>query len=296
MDSNLKDSDKTKVGIYLLRNKDTNEVYVGSGKLNNRLKAHKRELENSSHVNYKLQRSFNKHPNIEFIGSPIDIDGLSIEENRMLALSLEQVFIDKLNGNDLLLNISMKADNPTFGTKLTEERKLEISKSSKRTWETMSEDKINNRNNKISVSQKQRWDNTSKEDRVKHMEAARLVSLNSPITDETRLKLSIAGKGKIISENQKQSISLANKNKPKSLETIERMVATRKLNGSFKANESQKLACSRPVIIDGEKFPSIKAAALVKGISTTTISNRIKDEKFTGWATVSDQVQLSLER
>ena len=118
MDSNLTDIDKSKVGIYLLRNKDTNEIYIGSGKLNNRLKSHQRELQNNTHCNYKLQMSFNKHPNIEFIGSPIDINGLTIEENRMLALSLEQVFIDKLKDNEKLLNIAMKADNPTFGTNL----------------------------------------------------------------------------------------------------------------------------------------------------------------------------------
>ena len=55
MDSNLKDSDKTKVGIYLLRNKDTNEVYIGSGKLNDRLKSHRRELEiiTTEIINYK---------------------------------------------------------------------------------------------------------------------------------------------------------------------------------------------------------------------------------------------------
>ncbi len=291
MESNLTDADKSKVGIYLLRNKDTNEVYIGSGKLNDRLKSHQRELENNNHGNYKLQRSFNKHPDIEFIASPINVDGLSIEENRMLALSLEQVFIDKLNGNNLLLNIAMKVDNPTFGTKLTDEHKSGISKSAKKTWETMSEDKIRDRNNKISESQKKRWNNTSKEDRVQHMEVARLVSLNTPITEETRLKLSIAGKGKIISESQKQSISLANKDKPKSSISIEKMIATRKLNGSFKANESQKLACSHPVSIDGEEFPSIKAAAKAKGISDTTVANRLKSQNFEGWITMSNQIQ-----
>lgn len=157
MDSNLTDSDKSKVGIYLLRNKDTNEVYVGSGKLNNRFKSHKRELENNNHVNYKLQRSFNKHPDIEFIGSPIDVDGLTIEENRMLALSLEQIFIDKLKDNEKLLNIALNVETPTLGLLHTEESKKKISKKSIEMWNTMSVDKINNRNEKISKAQKEHW-------------------------------------------------------------------------------------------------------------------------------------------
>lgn len=288
MDSNLSDSDKSKVGIYLLRNKDTNEVYVGSGKLNNRLKSHKRELENNNHINYKLQRSFNKHPNIEFIASPIDVDGLSIEENRMLALSLEQVFIDKLNGNEKLLNIAMSVDKPTLGTKLTKERKLQISESSKRIWEHLPEDKVKQHSEKISKAQKEYWSSLSEEEKYSRTEIIRNASIGKELSDEHKRKVGDFFRGRTLSEDHKDKISNALKNKHKDPKAVLNAVNARMEKGSYKANENQKLACSHPVIIDGEKFPSIKAAAKAKGISDTTVNNRIKDENFTGWVKVSN--------
>lgn len=288
MDSNLRDSDKSKVGIYLLRNKDTNEVYIGSGKLNDRLKSHRRELENNKHGNYKLQRSFNRHPNIEFIASPIDVDGLSIEENRMLALSLEQVFIDKLNGNDLLLNIAMNVETPTLGYSHSEENKEKIGQKSKEMWETMSLDKINIRNNKISEGQKEYWSSLSQEEKYSRTEVIRNAGIGKELSDDHKRKVGDFFRGRTLSEDHKDKISNALKDKHKDPKAVLNAVNARKEKGSYKANENQKLACSHPVIIDGEKFPSIKAAAKAKGISDTTVNNRIKDEKFTGWVKVSD--------
>ena len=39
-------------------------------------------------------------------------------------------YIDKLKDNEKLLNIAMKADNPTFGTNLSLEHKTKIGKKS----------------------------------------------------------------------------------------------------------------------------------------------------------------------
>lgn len=288
MDSNLTDADKSKVGIYLLRNKDTNEVYIGSGKLNDRLKSHRRNLENNKHINYKLQKSFNKHPDIEFIASPIDVDGLSIEENRMLALSLEQVFIDKLNGNNLLLNIAMSVDKPTLGTKLTEEHKEKIGKKSREMWEHLPEDKVKQHSEKISKAQKNNWSSLTKEEKYSRTEVIRNASIGKELSEEHKKKVGDFFRGRSLSEDHKDKISNALKDKHKDPKAILNAVNARMEKGSYKANESQKLACSHPVIIDGKKFPSIKAAAKAIGVSDTTVNNRIKDENFTGWVKVSD--------
>lgn len=288
MDSNLEDSDKSKVGIYLLRNKNTNEVYIGSGKLNNRLKSHKRELENNTHVNYKLQRSFNKHPNIEFIASPIDVDGLSIEENRKLALSLEQVFIDKLKGNEKLLNIALNVEIPTLGILHTDESKEKIGKKSREMWDTMSIDKRNNRNSKISKAQKENWSSLSEEEKNNRTEIIRQASIGRQLSEEHKKKVGDFFRGKELTTEHKEKISIALKDKPKDPNAIQNAVNTRKLKGSYKANDSQKLACSHPVNIDGEIFPSVSEAAKAKGMSHQTALNRIKSENFPGWVKVSD--------
>ena len=263
MDSNLKDSDKTKVGIYLLRNKDTNEVYIGSGKLNDRLKSHRRELENNNHGNYKLQRSFNKHPDIEFI--------------------------DKLNGNKLLLNIAMSVDKPTLGTKLTEEHKEKIGKKSREMWEHLPEDKVKQHSEKISKAQKKHWSSLTKEEKYSRTEVIRNASIGKELSEEHKKKVGDFFRGRSLSEDHKDKISNALKDKHKDPKAILNAVNARMEKGSYKANESQKLACSHPVIIDGKKFPSIKAAAKAIGVSDTTVNNRIKDENFTGWVKVSDQ-------
>ena len=288
MDSNLTDSDKSKVGIYLLRNKDTNEVYIGSGKLNNRLKSHQRELQNNTHCNYKLQRSFNKHPNIEFIGSPIDVDGLTIEENRMLALSLEQIFIDKLKDNEKLLNIALNVETPTLGLLHTEESKKKISKKSIEMWNTMSVDKINNRNEKISKAQKEHWSSLSEEEKNNRTEIIRHASLGRQLSEQHKKKVGDFFRGKELTTKHKEKISDALKNKPKDPIAVQNAVNARKEKGSYKANNSQKLACSHPVNIDGEMYPSVSEAAKAKGMSHQTALNRIKSENFPGWVKVSD--------
>jgi len=92
IESNLTDGDRGKIGIYLLHNKTTNEVYIGSGDINKRNQAHSRNLNKNKHINYKLQKSFNKKPDFEFIGISTEIKELSKKENREIALELEQVF------------------------------------------------------------------------------------------------------------------------------------------------------------------------------------------------------------
>ncbi len=288
MDSNLTPDDKDKVGIYLIRNKTTNEVYVGSGKLNKRLKRHERDLVNNTHYNYKLQKSFNKNPDIEFIGSPIDVDGLTIEENRRLALSLEQVFIDKLKDNEKLLNIALNVETPTLGISHTEESKVKISKKSREMWDTMSLDKLNNRNEKISKAQKDHWSSLSEEEKNNRTETIRHASIGRQLSEDHKKKVGDFFRNKELTSGHKEKISNALKDKPKEPLAIQNAVNARKEKGSYKANESQKLACSHPVNIDGEIFPSISEAAKAKGMSHQTALYRIKSENFPGWVKVSD--------
>lgn len=144
MDNNLTPDDKNKVGVYFIRKKVTNEFYIGSGKIRDRLKRHERDLTNKRHGNYKLQKSFNNNPDMEFIGKAMDTTA------------------------------------------------------------------------------------------------------------------------------------------------VKNAVNARKEKGSYKSNENQILACSHPVIVDGEVFTSITVCARAKNISRPTVSARVGNSNFPGWAKAPD--------
>ena len=54
-------------GIYMLKNKLTEEIYIGKGWLNERKIDHFSKLKSEKHSNPYLQKSYNTSPDIEFI-------------------------------------------------------------------------------------------------------------------------------------------------------------------------------------------------------------------------------------
>lgn len=77
------------IGIYEIRNKINNKVYVGSSvDINQRWIAHRSALRNNSHHSAHLQRSWNKYGEDSFIFAILKIVSVSI------LLSEEQIFID----------------------------------------------------------------------------------------------------------------------------------------------------------------------------------------------------------
>jgi len=115
-----------KTGVYKLINKITGDFYIGSasriGKSNSlsgfyvRFDKHKRQLNNNSHYNRFLQKSWNKYgeKNFEF-----EILATCPPE---YCIKLEQYFIDILNST---FNIRKIADS-NLGIKFTEEHKNKI--------------------------------------------------------------------------------------------------------------------------------------------------------------------------
>ena len=104
MKSNLTVEDKKQIGVYILHNPYTDQLYVGSGYLDKRMKTHQRLLEANQHWNYKLQRAFNKDNRFEFVGTQI-LDG----KDSPAAREFEQAIIDTFIGNKLFMNISPSA-------------------------------------------------------------------------------------------------------------------------------------------------------------------------------------------
>jgi hypothetical protein len=64
---NINKEESSKFGIYQIRNLENNKIYIGSTKnFLNRYKQHLKRLEKNTHVNKKLQYSYNKYDSFSF--------------------------------------------------------------------------------------------------------------------------------------------------------------------------------------------------------------------------------------
>lgn len=99
-------------GIYEIRNKLNNKVYIGSAKnFDKRWKRHLSGLRNNNHPNIKLQRSFNKHGEYNFEFNIIEI--ISYEKD--IIIEKENYYIKKFNSKENGYNIA----DASFGDTLT---------------------------------------------------------------------------------------------------------------------------------------------------------------------------------
>lgn len=135
MKCNLTIEDRGKVGIYMIVNFSTNEVYFGSGNLWSRYKTHLYFLKKKKHENFKLQRAYNRNTDFEFIGIAIQED--TLEESRELAYQLEQIDIDENLDNPGLLNIALSVEANHLGLKHTPETIAKCKEATKKLWQDM---------------------------------------------------------------------------------------------------------------------------------------------------------------
>ena len=113
-----------KCGIYCIKNIITNKLYIGSSiNIENRISLHKNMLKNNKHHSTKLQHSYNKHGENNFLFEIIE----ECDEN--LLLEKEQNYIDILNSFNDGYNCSKNSSNPMLGRKHSEESKIKMSKS-----------------------------------------------------------------------------------------------------------------------------------------------------------------------
>jgi group I intron endonuclease len=129
-------------GIYKITNTINNKVYIGqSDRLNQREREHFYRLENQTHSNEHLQRSYNKHGKdiflFEIIEETDDLDNRElyfINENGGINSDLNYNLKDPLTmkWSDYVRVKQSKSmmgeNNPNFGNKWTEEQKDEASK------------------------------------------------------------------------------------------------------------------------------------------------------------------------
>jgi hypothetical protein len=156
MNSNLEKEDRNKVGFYLVTNTVTDETYVGSGVLGECLTRHRVGYNTGHHANIKLLKAFKRaRDNWEFIAIPIEEPGLTREENRLVALDIEQSIINDFYGKtQLFLNIASHVERPRLGLEHSTETKEKISSSHKAYWDGLSDEERYERTKNIGVSNK----------------------------------------------------------------------------------------------------------------------------------------------
>lgn len=106
-------------GIYKITNMETGDFYVGSAlSISSRWKKHMACLRGNTHINKKLQNSYNKYGNKAFFYSVVEFC------EREILIEREQKFFDSLAPT---FNVCKQAGS-TLGIKLSEDVKNGISK------------------------------------------------------------------------------------------------------------------------------------------------------------------------
>jgi len=191
---------KLNCGVYCIKQKSTNRVYIGSSvALKNRITTHKRHLKQGIHHSIFLQRAYDKYGVDDF-----DFYTVLYCDNDN-ALYYEQLLIDSYNAHHKKggFNISPTAGsrlgipNHNKGGTISEEQKIKIS---------------------IANKGKQSW---KKGKTMSDYEKQKLIAANTgrkgwniglktgPRSEETKKKLSDANKGKKATEATKEKISEA---------------------------------------------------------------------------------------
>jgi predicted GIY-YIG superfamily endonuclease len=121
--------------VYVLKQRTTGEYYIGStGKATTRIKAHASYLQGNLSHSVKLQTSFNRDKDFEFM--------VIFTESREEAYEFEQLLLDMNRHDPLLLNESIDVKRPGLGRKLSPEQiaamqrgqKTESGLSNRRAW------------------------------------------------------------------------------------------------------------------------------------------------------------------
>jgi group I intron endonuclease len=132
--------DIKKSGVYSITNLFTHEMYIGSciSKIDNRFRAHRHHLRLNTHGNKKLQNSWNKYKENNFVFLPIE----NVDPKK--CIEREQFWIDTLSPDFNLLRIA----GSRFGLKFTKEAKIKMSNAKKgkfKSIETRNKMRINGR-------------------------------------------------------------------------------------------------------------------------------------------------------
>lgn len=198
----MEDGKKIISGIYQWRNLVNGKVYVGSAfELVKRKNTHLSKLRLNKHPNKKLQSSYNKHGQINFVFEILEL----VMPDKNTLIEREQYYIDL---HDPWYNIR-KVASSNKGTKISEQGRINIRnaiigrKHSEETKKKLSLGKIGNKHgagNKNNLGRKQ-----SKEEIEKR--ALKLRGQKRVFSEEWKKNISQGSLGKKLSDSHRKNIS-----------------------------------------------------------------------------------------
>ncbi len=198
-------------GIYIILNTKNNKVYIGQTKdFRKRWQQHKRLLSRGCHDNAYLQAAWNKYGAAAFRFKKLEY--CPVEELNQR----EQHYLQRYVRTTNCYNISLDAQAPTRGHKLSEETRRKISQALKNPSEEV------RRNRREGAKDRKSPTPFTEEHRRKMSQAAK-GKKHPPMSEETRRKVSESKKGTIITEEQRVKMSAALKGHLVSDETREKL-------------------------------------------------------------------------
>lgn len=202
-----------KSAIYVIRNRVTGRIYVGSAmNATRRFIEHRRDLKAGNHANAKLQSSWCKHGAEAF-----EFQVIEIVEDPARLLAREQHWIDTMEAVGKGYNL-----NPTAGSNLG----LKMSNASRQRMSEAAKGKPKSPEHVEKVRQALKGRTMTDEQRMK-MRLAKLGKKRAPHSEETRRKMSEAAKGRTFSVETRQKMAAAQLGRKHTPETIERMKAAK---------------------------------------------------------------------
>jgi len=236
---------RCRTGVYLIRDIRNGKFYVGSAKnLSARLSSHFHLLKHGLHTNTDLQDAHNSSASFEVL--------VHRNDNRESCFDLEQEVVDQHLETGLLFNIAV-ADvrSPNKGVTPSDETRARLSEARK--------------GNKNALGH--RW---SDEERRRMSENRKGV-----LTGERNPMY-----GKTLSTGARKIISETHKGVPKS----EEWHRNQQQYWNSAASNERRLAAKvagilkrKPIVLDGNCFESIQDAAVVLGVSETTIARWVSN-------------------
>lgn len=270
-----------KSGIYIIKNKINNKIYVGyATNITSRISSHKKELRNNRHKNPHLQNAYNEYGEENF-------DFNTIENcSGQLLCAREHYWAVLLNTHDRNYGYNEKPTDPNgVSTKHSEETRKKLS--------------IANTGKKLSKEARQKIGNANRGN-SHSLETREKISLGlkgKKRSQETKDKISKAHKGKIVSQETKEKLSLINKGKIISEETKQKLKNAKinfivtwgsKISKTHLAMKDKKRRRVVQSSLDGkiiETWDSLLKVERVLGINNANIhkcckANEVRKDKF----------------
>lgn len=254
----------TTVGVYLLTNDNTGEVYAGSGYLAKRAKDHYYSLAAGKHKNARLQEAYNRDPNFQF--HPVEVP------DRDEAFDIEQAIIDEHKDNPLFLNMCTNARSGAApGRRHSEETKEKIRRAN--TGRIVPEEE----KQRMREAQLRR-DRTNES--VAHLhtpqaiEKRRQKQIGHEVTPETREKMRQALTGKKRTPEQCERIRQGQLSKAPLTEEARANMSAAQMGRTHTDDVKRKMSTS--ISVGDKVYGSIGAAAEGEGLTYPQASYRLQ--------------------